>query len=77
MRDPAKDKMLADAQYLLSLYTDESISDGETMASIREMCLERMSKEDMSRASAFLESGEAFEYLRRIAMEDSIFDEDE
>lgn len=68
MRDPEKDKMLENATYLLNLFTDDSISETENMGSIRERCLKIMTKEDIERASAFLESGEAGEYLRNLAI---------
>lgn len=76
MRDPEKDKMLANATYLLNLFTDDSIGEHEKMGSIRERCMEIMTKEDIERASAFLESGEAVEYLHSIAVEEGDSDED-
>lgn len=69
MRDPEKDKMLANASFLLNLFVDDSIGE-TTLGAIRERWMEVMTKEDIERAKAFLESGEAVEYLRKIAIEE-------
>lgn len=63
MRDPEKDKLLANVSHLLNLFVDDSISGTENMASIRERCREIMSDEELRKAVEFLESGEASEYL--------------
>lgn len=67
MRDPENDKMLDNAIFVLRLFTDKSISDKATMATVRERCMEIMTQDDFEKAAAFLESGEAVKYLRSIA----------
>lgn len=67
MRDPENDKMLDNAIFVLRLFTDKSISDKATMATVREQCMEVMTQDDIEKAAAFLKSGEAAEYLRSLA----------
>lgn len=52
MRDPEKDKMLANASFLLNLFVDDSIGE-TTLGAIRERCMEVMTKEDIESAKAF------------------------
>ena len=69
MRDLEKDKMLKNAVYLLKLLTDKSINSTATMGSIREQCMAIMTEDDIEKAAAFLESGEAAEYLHNEAID--------